>query len=218
MIVLEQCRIDPEEGKLIIEAAVENLSYYRDVYIESVKVDTNETYSPNGPSNNYVFHKSFTSEPMKVDVRGGCNSVTVDEDCKCGNVYSSNEEGVKRIRLSLSSKDLNLASLDNNIFFVYVTATGMPASCTPCGMDNSFVMGVAVNLRPVYNMAMKYVKELDSTCSVPRGFIDMILRLKAFDLSLRTGNYPIAFNQWDELFKNKISVSPNRGCGCNGIN
>lgn len=218
MVVLEQCRIDHEGKKLIIEAAVENLSYYRDIYIESVIVDTNDTYSPNGPSNSPVFSQTFEPKHMKVDVREDCNSVKVDENCKCGDVYTSQKAGVKRVRLCLTPKDLKMSSLDDNIFFVYVTATGVPSPCTPCGMDNSFVMGVAVNLRPIYNMAMKYVKELDSACSIPKGFIDMILRLKAFDLSLRTGNYPIAFKQWDKLFKNKVSVSPSRGCGCNGIN
>ena len=216
MIVLEQCRID--EGKLIIEASVENLSYYKDVYIEAVVIDTNDTYSPNGPSNNPVFIKEFEPEHMKVDVTNDCNSLKVDEDCKCGDVYTSQKAGVKNIRLCLSPKDINVSNLDNNIFFVYIIATGIPAPCTPCGMDNKFTMGIAVNLRPIYNTAMKYVNELDSTCTIPRGFIDMILRLKAFDLSLRTGNYQVAFKQWDKLFKNKISVSPTKGCGCNGIN
>lgn len=218
MVVLNECRIDQEGKHLIIEATVENLSYYKNVYIESVIVDTNNTYSPNGPSNNPVFSQEFESEYYKVDTRHDCSPVTVDSSCKCGDVYTSQKAGIKHIRLSISAKDMKLSNLDNNIFFVYIIATGIPAADTPCGMDNEFVMGVAVNLRPIYNMAMGYIKELDSNCNIPRGFIDMILRLKAFDLSLRTGNYPIAFKQWDKLFKNKVSVSPKRGCGCNGIN
>lgn len=218
MITLNECRIDPEGKNLIVEATVENLIYYRNVYIESIKVDTDSTYSPNGPSDNPVFSKEFEADYYKVDTRYDCNSVTVDSSCKCGNVYTSQKAGVKHIRLSISAKDMKLPNLDNNIFFIYVTATGIPAADTPCGMDSEFVMGVAMNLRPIYNMAMGYIKELDSDCTIPKGFIDMILRLKAFDLSLRTGNYPMAFKQWNWLFKNKVSVSPKRGCGCNGIN
>ena len=78
--------------------------------------------------------------------------------------------------------------------------------------------GIAVNLRPIYNMAMGYIKELDSNCSIPKGFIDMILRIKAFKLALKTGNYTVAFKWWDKLFKNKRSISINKRCGCNGIN
>ncbi len=218
MVVLEQCRIDHEGNKLIIEAAVENLSYYRDIFIESVIVDTNETYSPNGPSKNPVFTQVFEEEHFKVDVKDDCNAAKVDKECKCGDIYTSQKSGPKRIRLCLTAKDLKLANLDDNIFFVYITATGTPAPCTPCGMDNTYTMGIALNLRPIYNMTMKYIKELDSNCTIPKGFIDMILRLKAFDLALRTGNYPIAFKQWNVLFKNKVSVSPSKGCGCNGIN
>lgn len=220
MVVLNECRIDQEGKNLIIEATVENLSYYKNVYIDSVTVHTNENYSPNGPNKETcVFFKSFESDYFKVDTRCDCTPVTEDENCKCGNVYTSQKAGVKKIRLSIKAKDLiRAADFNNNIFFVYVTATGYPTPDCPCGMDNCYTMGVAVNLRPIYNMAMGYIKELDSNCTTPNGFVDMILRLKAFDLSLRTGNYPMAFKQWDKLFKNKVSVSPKRGCGCNGIN
>lgn len=218
MIVLEQCRIDPEGKSLIIEASIENLSYYKDVYIESVIIDTNDTYSPNGPSENFVYHQDYEITALKTGVKEKCSSIKVDEDCNCADVCTLEKRGTKRIHLCLSAKDLKLSNLNDNIFFVYIVANGIPAITTPCGMDNSFVMGIAVNLRPIYNMAMQYIKELESTCSIPKRFIDMILRIKAFDLSLRTGNYSVAFKQWDKLFKNKISVSPNKGCGCNGIN
>ena len=203
MVIFNECRIDDEGKRLIIEASVENLSYYKNVYIDSIVIDTEKTYSPNGPSDNSVFSKAFKKDDLEI------------EEYDNGKTQKT---GVKKVRLCLNSKDLKVDSLDNNIFFVYILTTGIPDPGTPCGMDNCFAMGIAVNLRPVYNMAMKYIKELDSTCTIPKGFIDMILRLKAFDLSLRTGNYSIAFKQWDKLFKNKISVSPNTGCGCNGIN
>lgn len=203
MVIFNECRIDDEGKRLIIEASVENLSYYKNVYIDSIVIDTDKTYSPNGPSDNPVFSKAFKKDDLEI------------EEYDNG---TTQKTGVKKVRLCLNSKDLKVDSLDNNIFFVYILTTGIPLPDTPCGMDNCSTMGIALNLRPIYNMAMKYIKELDSTCTIPKGFIDMILRLKAFDLSLRTGNYSIAFKQWDKLFKNKISVSPNTGCGCNGIN
>ena len=217
MVVLEQCRIDPEKRLLIIEAVIENLNYYKDVNIAAVIIDTQETFVDSGPSNRAIYHMSYEEEDYSVGTLDDCTSVKTDEECKCNNIVTSQRHGNKRVRLCLSEKDLGV-SLENNIFFVYIVTNGIPAPCTPCGMDNLYTMGIAVNLRPIYNMAMKYIKELDSNCSIPRGFIDMILRIKAFDLSLRTGNYPIAFKQWDKLIKNKVSVSPNRGCGCNGIN
>lgn len=183
MIVFEQCKINPEGNKLIIEAVVENYRYFDDVYISSITVDNNNNYSAAGPVNNPVF-----------------------------------EGKEKRVRLCLSAKDLNLSTLDDNIFIVYARATGIPSPDTPCGMDNEFTMAIALNLRPIYNMAMGYIKELDSSCNIPKGFIDAILRIKALKLALKTGNYPVAFKYWDKLFKNKISVIPTKHCGCNGIN
>lgn len=211
MIVLEQCRIDYEGKNLLIEAEIDNLSYFNDVYIESVVIDTDKTYSPNGPSNNPVYVKNFEYNESPY-------STEENKDCDCINSYGVHKPGVKKISLCLSSKDLSDSNLNDNIFFVYVSAIGIPSPDTPCCMDNKFVMGIAVNLRPIYNMAMQYIKELDNTCVIPKGFIDTILRIKAFDLSLRTGNYCMAFKQWDRLFKNKISIPSNRKCGCNGIN
>lgn len=218
MVILNECRIDHEGKNLIVEATVENLSYYKNVYIESIIVDTNDTYSPNGPSEKPVFSKTFEPEYPKADTECSCNPLTVDEGCDICDIYTSKKEGTKHIRLSISAKDMNLSNLNDNIFFIYITATGIPAADTPCGMDNCFVIGVAYNLRPIYNMAIGFIKELDSNCSIPKGFIDMILRLKALELSLKTGNYPTAFNQWNKLFKNKVSVSTKKGCGCHGIN
>lgn len=204
MIIFNQCRIDNEGKRLIIEATVENLNYYKDVYIKSIIIDTDETFISSGPSKNPVFSQNFVTDQ-------------IDEETTCGRV-ETNDIGIKNIRLTLSEKDLKAGSFTNNIFFIYVVATGVPAPCTPCGMDNEVTLGIAVYLKPLYEMAMKYVREVDSNCNIPKGFIDMILRLKAFDLSLKTGNIPTAIKYWDKLFKNKISVSPNKNCGCNGIN
>lgn len=190
MIVLEQCNIDYKGSKLVIEAAIENLSYYNDIYIDWIRIDTDKTYSPNGPSENPVFKKEYT-------------------------------ENTKRIRLCISSKDLTEGNFNDNIFLIYIKAKGTPtpdimSPDTPCGMDDEIIMGVAVNLRPIYTIAMGYIKELDSNCTVSKGFIDMILRMKAFDLSLKTGNYSTAFRLWSKLFKGQVNILPSKNCGCNG--
>lgn len=221
MVVLEQCRIDDKGKNLIIEATIENLSYCENVYIDSIVIDTNNTYNPNCPSNNPVFTKSFRSGSISDDTGSKVKSGSLSTDDTMQNPLDPPSLDTpiarnKRVRLCLTAKDLNLSSFNDNIFFVYVITTGVPDPHIPCELDKYFTMGVAVNLRPIYNMAMRYVKELDSTCNIPKGFIDMILRLKAFDLSLRTGNYQVAFKQWDTLFKNKINIPVNKGCGCNG--
>lgn len=217
MIVLNECRITEDGKTLIIEASVDSLNYFNDVYIKGVYIDTDETLSPsNTPSSNCVYIQEFEPQNTAVSTENG-KVVTKNGDCTCTNV-TAGREGKKNIRLYLSAKDLNMSSLDKNIFFVYVVATGYPDPSTPCTMDTSTVVGIALNLRPLYNEAMGYIKELNSSCSTPKGFIDMILRLKAFELALKTGNYTTAIKYWGRLFKNKISVPSKKNCGCNGIN
>ena len=184
MIKFNELRISSNRY-LIIDVSVKNEDYYKDVYIKSVSVDTQDTYKDNGPSEARVYYQQFDSN-------------------------------TKTFRLELGIESIKVP-LDTNMFFVYVEATGTPAADTPCGMDNKHSVAVAVNMRPVYNMAMSYLKELEGTCTTARGFIDMILRLKAFELSIKTGNFITAIKQWDKLFKNKRIVSPTKGCGCNGI-
>lgn len=190
MVKFTRCEIDERGESLIIEASVDNMSYYDDVYIDSIKIDTEHTYSVNGPSE--LSHEiSFA-----------------DED---GN-YTR-----KSVSLRLCVSDIpNIDNFNESIFFVYVYATGIPCSTTPCGMDPCYVMTIAVNMRPIYNMAMKYINELNENCNVPRGFIDMFLRLKAFSLALRTGNIQRAKDLWKTVFKDKRNVSF-KGCGCHGI-
>ena len=79
--------------------------------------------------------------------------------------------------------------LDKTMLFVYVVARGVPSPDTPCGQDDTTVMGVVIDLYPYYQMMMKGVKEINGSCEVPKYFIDNILRYKALELSIKTGNY-----------------------------
>lgn len=215
MLVLNECRITEDGKYLVVEASVDSLNWYKNVYIKSVVIDTDETWSANGPSSNPIYQKEFGFEDSKITSICGPVS-TEDSNCDCGNLIIPDRQGTKNIRLYLSAKDLSLSSL-NNIFFVYVIASGYPDPQTPCGMDNSTIMGVALNLRLIYNAAIGYVKSLSATCEIPKGFIDMFLKYKALELALKTGNYPEAFKMWKYLLgSGKSSTIPNKGCRCHG--
>lgn len=196
MLVLNECRIS--NGKLIIEASVDSLRYYDRVYISDIIIDTDKTWSANGPSSNPVYKESF--EPNKC-----CK-----EECPCNSTTEN-----KNIRMSLTARDLGVSSLDDNIFFVYIIASGYPDMDTPCGMDNSLITGVALNLRPIYNYAMGFIKEVGNSCDVPKGFIDAFLKYKSLELALKTGNYPEAFRMWKYLHGSG-NIITSKGCGCNG--
>ena len=211
MVIFNECRIDKEGKNLIVDVSVDSLSYYKNIHLESITIDTDETFIEHGPSSNPIYKEEFNASDSTTQSYNG----VMEGDVFVVGVQES--KGLKNIRLKLNYKELGLGNLDDNILFVYIGVGGVPEPDTPCGMDNKYSVAVAVNMRPVYNMAMSYIKELEGTCTTPKGFIDMILRLKAFELSLKTGNFITAIKQWYKLFKNKKIVSPTKGCGCNGI-
>lgn len=212
MIVFNECRIDKEGKNLIIDASIEDLEYFNDMSINALIIDTEDTFIDKGPSNNCIYNKRFkipSDNSTILDLADSAN-ITI-----LGNKISNNK--LKNIRISLTAKDLNLDNLSNNIFFVYLEAIGIPDPSTPCGLDNKISMAVALDFRPIYNMSIKHINELDSKCNIPKGFIDIILRIKALELALKTGNYQIAIKQWNKLFKNKGIVPTIKNCNCYGI-
>lgn len=187
MIEFKELRVTPDGKTLIIDAAVKDLSYYDNVYIKSVTIDTQDTYSESGSSTNPLFHYEVTS---------------------------ASGENKKRIRLELNSTVLG--DITGNMFFVYVTADKAPAPDTPCGLDNIVTLGVTAYLYPFYRSSINYIKELENKCEPPKNFIDSLLRFKAFELSIRTGHYTQAIKYWNKFFKEVKSNTVNTICRCHG--
>lgn len=214
MIVVNECRIDSERG-LIIDASIENLSYFANNYIYNISIDTENTFvNSNSVSQEPIFSKTFEEyhQPISADCECFGNTVSSeDNDCNCGNIFTSSTIGHKRVRLVLSQEDLGTDL--NHIFFIFITANGTPDSCVPCGYDNANEMAVAVNLRSIYNKAMSYVRDANNECSIPKSFIDFILKLKALKLCFKTGNFTEAIERWKALKTNKV-ISVSKGCGC----
>lgn len=63
---------------------------------------------------------------------------------------------------------------------------------------------------------MSGVKEISDTCNVPRHFINNILRFKAIELSIKTGNYLQAIKYWKKFFSSDRVRSIHKLCGCYG--
>lgn len=219
MIKFNELRITPDGKSLIIDASIENLPYYKDVYIDSVIIDTQDTYVMSGPSNNPVFTHTMPEDHMdsiySIPEYTGC--CPVKEEVSEANCFVENSlHGEKNVRLELNSTALG-KSLCENMFFVYIIARGTPSADTPCGMDNSITMGIAINFYPYYRSMMYGLKDIEDNCSIPKNFINNILRFKAVELSIKTGNYSQAIKYWKKFFlgiKNNNNV--NTGCNCHG--
>lgn len=187
MVQFNELRITPDGKRLIIDASVKDLQYYNDVYIDAIIIDTQDTYVANGPSTEPIFSYETAQEG----------------------------DGEKRVRLELDSTALGV-SLCDTLFFVYVVTKGAPSADTPCGMDNQTTMGVVANLYPFYRTMVNYMKEVEDECEIPKNFIDVLLRFKALELSIRTGHYAQAIKYWNKFFKGVKSKTINTGCRCHG--
>lgn len=217
MIQFNELRITPDGKRLIIDASVKDLSYFNNVYIDAVIIDTQNTFTLNGPSTNAIFkHEVSTaySTVYSIPEEGNCSPVLDSEDnstCFTG----LEENGEKRVRLELDSNLLG-ESLTNNLFFIYVVAKGNPSSDTPCGMDNQYVMGVVADLYPYYRSIVGTLKEVENNCEIPKNFINSLLRFKALEISLKTGNYIQAIKYWNKFFVGIKNNFIDTHCKCHG--
>ena len=196
MIQFNTLKITQDGKNLVINASVKNLSYYTNVLIGSITIDNQDTYSASGPSNNPIYRHSFA----------GMDLTTGEEIA-----------GLKTISITISAKEFldNDGDLNDDILYVYLTAVGSPSADTPCGMDNVNTLGVALNLRHIYNSGMAYIKQVEKSCEIPKGFINFILEYRALDLALKTENYIQANKYWNKFFKNNDIISLNtNSCGC----
>lgn len=131
-------------------------------------------------------------------------------------VYSCTLSGnQKKVQMVIKNTDLLVPTMDGNMFFVYVITKGIPSCDTPCGLDSPSTLGVAVDTYNVYRQALNYLNKVYDRCDIPKAFIDFILRYKAFQICLKTRDYPLAITYWKKFVKSNNS-KPINNCGCHG--
>lgn len=190
MVHFSELKITSDGQHLIIDVSVLSEDYYKNVYIDSIVIDNQDTYVGSGPSSNPVYQYSVPDVMSKL---------------------TKKHVSSKHVRLNLTPADLPL----NGLLFVYVRTKGTPAVDTPCGFDNMTTLGTVTNMYPFYQQATNYIGELANKCSVPQNFIDYILKMKGLELAIRTGNYTDAIKFYNKFFNGKESTVIGRGgCGC----
>ena len=202
MIKFNELRITPDNSKIIIDVSIENSDCCANAVLDSIVIDTQDTYVNGGPSSKAVF--THTIVPEDNLVYSDYNPVIDKEGMNC---FVAGDG--RHARLVLEQKDLPVP-INNNMFFVYVITSGSD-NCFSCKS-----IGTVANLYPIYQMGMNYTKELGNDCSIPKNFVDYILRVKALDLSIKTGNYQQAITYWNRLFKNSNVKPISSNCGCYG--
>lgn len=103
----------------------------------------------------------------------------------------------KLLRLTISSEELPLIG---NLFFVYVTTKGAPHVDTPSDLANVRTLDVVTDLQPIYEAVLKIASQVEETCDGDDKLVDLILKINALDLTLKTSNYPLAIKYWNKYF------------------
>ena len=189
-----------ENNYIIIDVQIEEEKYFKDMYIDSIVIDTQDTFIANGPSSKAIYTKTFNTD----------TDINKEEI-----VYTQGIDKYNRVRIYIDGKNLNV-DIHKTMFFVYVIAGGTPSADTPCRWDENKALHTLVDTQVLYNNMIQYVKELNKDCSTPDNFINAILQFNAIDLALKTNQYPLAIDLWKRFYSDIESnvVLPN--CGCNG--
>lgn len=123
------------------------------------------------------------------------------------------DQNNKNIRIELP---IDLSS-KNNLFFVYIGTKGTPTADTPCGLDDSTTLGVTFWEMPLYDAFMNNINSLEKTCEVPKNFIDVLLKFKAFEVAVNTEHYNQAIKYYNKFIKpinsNNTTIN-NKFCNC----
>lgn len=212
MVEFQELSVTPDGKNLIIDVSVKDLSYYTDVYLDSIIIDTQDTYVSTGPSSKPVFSYEVTAANAEIYEATGIVKVTAEDT---NTIYAAAEEGEKRVRLELNNTALG-TDINSNLFFVYVVTKGTPTADTPCGMDNNTSMAVVANLHPFYRSIVACMKEVEDECNVSTSFINKLLQFKALELSIKTGHYTEAVKYWNKFFKKVKSNIVTKKCNCHG--
>ena len=189
-----------EDNYIIIDVQIEEEEYFKDMYIDSIVIDTQDTFIANGPSSKAIYTKTFNTD----------TDVNKEEI-----VYTQGTDKYNRVRIYIDGKNLNV-DIHKTMFFVYVIAGGTPSADTPCRWDENKALHTLVDTQVLYNNMIQYVKELNKDCSTPDNFINAILQFNAIDLALKTNQYPLAIDLWKRFYSDIESNAVLPNCGCNG--
>lgn len=204
MIIFDQLRISDDGKRMYINAHVNKADYFKDIYIDSIVIQTADRVSetdPGLPTSDYVYIKKA-------------------------------EENAKELNLVLEASDLSRSwesdpnaiafgrgDMSKTLFFVYIKCKGTPGSCTPCRLDEETTLGVVFDENVLHQRVMDYTKELVADCSVPSAFIDFILLWNAFKSAIETEHYIPAIKFYNMMFDEVGKSCQSRTiktCRCNG--
>lgn len=189
MVRFNELKISYDGNCFTVYLSIDSASYYEERYITNVYIDSDSTFNNSVSPSDKAIHIEMPS--------GGSRTFR--------KVFSPAE----------LSKIINTRNFKNHMLYVFVEVDGPILGTAPCGSDSDIFLGVAVDWNSLYHGSIPFMKQITrDCCSIPKEFIDYILRMKSLEMALKTGHYTVAKNIWDKFFsKKKRTISSI--CGCN---
>lgn len=198
MIQFNELRITEDNKCLIIDVQIQDSKYFEGAYIDTIRVDNQDTYVGDSASSESVLvYKSSDHSYTALNELG---------------------DNARHVRLEITKPLLDFCK---NMFFVYVTVGVENAPNhgeAPCICSQDTEVAAVANLYPIYQNLMSGIREIAEDCTIPQNFINSFLQFQAVNTALEGGNYPLAIKYWNKFYKN-TGPSPkviSKGCGCHG--
>lgn len=83
MVDINELYITPDNKKIILDISVKHKSYYKDVYLDSIMIDTQDTYLQTGVSDNWVYKRKISGEDYIAKVAWESGKVDEYLDIMC---------------------------------------------------------------------------------------------------------------------------------------
>lgn len=207
MVIFNELRISDDRSCLIIDCAIDKVSVYSDMYIQSIYLE---------------YYRNAHSASMP-----GEKAYLLYEN-------TGNDKKVRSKKIIFRQAELGLTQFgiedfDGGLFYVVVSCDGdMPAtvSCLPCDMDSTVDIGAIVDWRSFYQNGMQLISSMFGPCSDPcasnDAFEHYILLWNALKLALSTCDWTFVTDLWGRLTNYPAdssggsAFSVSRICGCRG--
>lgn len=171
--------------------------------------NTPEDNIPEGPNKD-------NTDSSNGNVNGGDTpSIDIPINSFARSISRNSENKVKHLSLVIPSTDI-LCDIKGTVFFVWVTATGLPAFDTPCGQDVPQKVQWVINTSQIYEKVIPLLKSMNCDCGNNKDFSNIFLKYKAFQYSMNLGDYTEGINIWNKFFSKEKVITIKKGCGCHG--
>ena len=71
MVQFNELKITPDGQRLIIDVSIKDLEYYTNVYLDTIQIDTQDTFVESGPSSEVVYTKVIEGDTKLVRLELG---------------------------------------------------------------------------------------------------------------------------------------------------